>query len=192
MVTEPAALHNMRVKHRESHCLFSCSTDLLSSSSRAFTAFTIVAWKSSAPLKHTQKNIKKTQSSCVQQCWLNSAIFSQYWVKKTTFYFHPILYIWNQNTQNKSCSHWKALKCQCSSVWWQNAVTVGFCRVPGCEDLRCSDICHYMEEVVAHEYPSLQQQEGEADAVPDYPCFIFGKLTVVSIGWMWHKKRIYL
>jgi hypothetical protein len=33
------------------YCLFSWSMDFFSSSILAFTAFTIVAWKSSAPLK---------------------------------------------------------------------------------------------------------------------------------------------
>lgn len=52
------------VKYRESHCLFSCSTDLRSSSSRALTAFTIVAWKSSAPLRHREiKSVKVRRSS---------------------------------------------------------------------------------------------------------------------------------
>ncbi|TNN88488.1 hypothetical protein EYF80_001271 [Liparis tanakae] len=50
-----------QVKQLESHCLFSCSTDLRSSSSLALTAFTIVAWKSSAPLKHHRK---QSESQC--------------------------------------------------------------------------------------------------------------------------------
>lgn len=39
--------------------------------------------------------------------------------------------------------------------------------VPGCQNLRRSDIGHHVEEIVTHEDSSLQQQEGEADAVPD-------------------------
>lgn len=50
-----------------SHCLFSCSTDFRSSSSLALTAFTIVAWKSSAPLKHT------TRSAWACDAWMHKA-----------------------------------------------------------------------------------------------------------------------
>lgn len=49
--------------------------------------------------------------------------------------------------------------------------------VPGCEDLWRSDISHHVEEVVAHEDSSLQQQEGEADAVPDDPGLVAGLVT---------------
>lgn len=39
--------------------------------------------------------------------------------------------------------------------------------LPGCQNLGRSDVGHHVEEIVAHEDPSLQQQEGETDAVPD-------------------------
>lgn len=59
---QTTARHHMEeVKQLESHCLFSCSTDLRSSSSLALTDFTIVAWKSSAPLEH---NRKQSESQC--------------------------------------------------------------------------------------------------------------------------------
>lgn len=41
--------------------------------------------------------------------------------------------------------------------------------VPGGQDLRGTDVGHNMQEVVAHEHSPLQQQEREADAVPDDP-----------------------
>lgn len=55
---------------------------------------------------------------------------------------------------------------------------------PGCEDLWRSDVGHHVQEVVAHEDSSLQQEEGKADAVPDDPSLLsmVGKLTDV-VSW---------
>lgn len=39
--------------------------------------------------------------------------------------------------------------------------------LPGCQNLGRSDVGHHVEEIVTHEDSSLQQQEGETDAVPD-------------------------
>lgn len=50
--------------------------------------------------------------------------------------------------------------------------------VPGREDLRCSDVSHHVQEVVAHEDSPLQQQEGEADAVPYDAGLITGQLAL--------------
>ncbi len=60
---------------------------------------------------------------------------------------------------------------------------LGLSCVPGCEDLGCSDISHHVEEVVAHEDSSLQQQEGEADTVPDDPGLVAGQITAVKSSW---------
>lgn len=50
--------------------------------------------------------------------------------------------------------------------------------VPGREDLRRSDVSHHVQEVVAHEDSPLQQQEGEADTVPDDAGLVTGQLAL--------------
>ena len=120
-----------RTNTSDSHCLFSCSTDLRSSSSRALTAFTIVAWKSSAPLNPTDTHISYSSDTAG-----------------------------GVGSNSLTTSH-----------------------VPGREDLRRPDVGDHVQEVVAHEDSSLQQQEGEADAVPDDPGLVTGHLAALIRGW---------
>lgn len=47
------------MKGKRPYCLFSWSMDFFSSSILAFTAFTMVAWKSSAPLKESQNGMNE-------------------------------------------------------------------------------------------------------------------------------------
>lgn len=49
--------------------------------------------------------------------------------------------------------------------------------LPGCQNLGRSDVGHHVEEIVTHEDPSLQQQEGETDAVPDDAGLISGQIA---------------
>lgn len=53
---------------------------------------------------------------------------------------------------------------------------------PGGQDLGRFYVSHDVQEVVAHEHPSLQQEEGEADAVPDDACLPAGQSAVRVIG----------
>lgn len=71
--------HEPKIKGKEKqnntkhpYCLFNWSIDFFSSSILAFTAFTIVAWKSSAPLKENQKQNKLVLSLLftVPRAWL--------------------------------------------------------------------------------------------------------------------------
>lgn len=62
-------------------------------------------------------------------------------------------------------------------------------RAPGGEDLRRPDVRHHVKEVVTHKNPSLQQQEGEADAIPDDPCLVFGQLTQASVSWEFKNEN---
>lgn len=91
-----------------------------------------------------------------------------------------------QNRKRSSGVKAKHIRRRCSSLSAQ--LLSG---VPGGEDLRRSDVCHHVQEVIAHEDSSLQQQEGEADAVPDYPGLVFGELTEVSLGWSVKQNQIY-
>lgn len=70
------------------------------------------------------------------------------------------------------------------------AAPLGLSSVPGCKDLGCSDISHHVQEVVAHEDSSLQQQEGEADTVPDDASLVARQLTGL-LSWNIHTAQSY-
>lgn len=75
--------------------------------------------------------------------------------------------------------HWIYIQYICVSA------SLDLSSIPRCKDLWCSDIRHHMEEVVAHEDSSLQQQEGKADTVPDDASLVARQLTGL---FSWKKK----
>lgn len=64
--------------------------------------------------------------------------------------------------------------------WRPNVTWAAPPSIPGGQDLRGANVSHHVQEVVAHEDASLQQQESEADAVPDDAGLVAGQLTLFA------------